>query len=162
MFWGGCPPPNRHCCLCGSQALWFTQSLTVTTKKGSSRAPGGTPNPTRAPVHQNTSGFPAQRGLRQDQTPLSFKELLERAFTLLGSELFCAPVCVADARGGKCQILNCYAWVAARGGYLGKSKAVTGFSCLKIEIIFIPSSTKALDESAVMFLQKRRLVGYSL
>lgn len=86
---------------------------------------------------------------------------METAFMLLECDLFGALVCVADARG-KCQILNCYAWVAARGGYLGKSNAVTGFSCLKIEIIFIPSSTKALDESAVMFLQKRRLVGYSV
>lgn len=80
---------------------------------------------------------------------------------LFQCDLFCALVCGAGARG-ECQILNCYAWVAARGGYLGKSNAVTGFSCLKIEIIFIPSSTKALDECAVMFLQKRRLVGYSL
>lgn len=86
---------------------------------------------------------------------------MEAAFMLSEWDLFSALVCVADARG-KCQILNCYAWVAARGGYLGTSSAVTGFSCLKIEIVFIPSSTKALDESAVMFLQKRRLVGSSL
>lgn len=50
-------------------------------------------------------------------------------------------------------ILNCYAWVAARGGYLGESSGVAGFPRLKIGIIFIPSSAKALDESAVMLLQ---------
>lgn len=45
---------------------------------------------------------------------------------LLECDLFCALICVADA-GGKCQILNCFAWVAARGGYLGEWSAVTGF-----------------------------------
>lgn len=83
--------------------------------------------------------------------------LMERALTLPEWDLFC----VADARG-KCQILNGSAWAAARGGYLGKTNAVTGFSRLKIEIVFIPSSTKALDEWAVMFLQEPRLLGYSL
>lgn len=75
--------------------------------------------------------------------------------------IFCSGLCCRHMRKMS-EILNCYAWVAARGGYLGKSNGVTGFSCLKIEIIFIPSSTKALDESAVMFLQNRRLLGYSL
>lgn len=54
---------------------------------------------------------------------LSFKKgLMETAFMLQECDLCCALVCAADARG-KCQILNCYAWVAARGGYLGKSNA---------------------------------------
>lgn len=47
---------------------------------------------------------------------------METAFMLQECDLCCALVCAADARG-KCQILNCYAWVAARGGYLGKSNA---------------------------------------